>query len=129
VDAPVGLVQSLLPVTAHVAARVAAAHPSARLLGTERMGSAVVVDPAGLLLTVNYVVMGARRIRVSLTDGRRLDARIVAQDFDSGLALLRVAAGGLPAAPLGSSEDLAPGAPVLSSPRRARPTGASRGGS
>ncbi len=112
-DAPIGLVQSLLPVTAHVTARVAAAHPSARILGTERMGSAVVVDSRGLLLTVNYVVMGARRIRVSLTDGRRLDARIVAQDFDSGLALLRVAAAGLPAAPLASSEDLAPGAPVF----------------
>ena len=78
--------------TAHVAARVAAAHPSARILGTERMGSAVVVEPGGLLLTVNYVVMGARRVRVTLTDGRRQDARVVAQDFDSGLALLRVAA-------------------------------------
>jgi hypothetical protein len=33
-DATVGLVQALLPVTAHVAARIAAAHPSARILGT-----------------------------------------------------------------------------------------------
>ncbi len=112
-DAPIGLVQTLLPVTAHVAARVAAAHPSARILGTERMGSAVVVEPGGLLLTVNYVVMGARRLRVTLPDGRRLDARVVAQDFDSGLALLRVAATGLPAATLASSEDLTRGAPVF----------------
>lgn len=112
-DAPVGLVHGLLPVTAHVSARVAAAHPSARILGTERMGSAVVVDPGGLLLTVNYVVMGARRVRVTMTDGRRLDAKIAAQDFESGLALLRVSATGLPAARLASSEDVALGASVF----------------
>ena len=49
-DATVGLVQALLPVIAHVTARVAAAHPSTRILGTERMGSAVVVESGGLLL-------------------------------------------------------------------------------
>jgi S1-C subfamily serine protease len=113
VDARVGLVQALLPVTAHVTARVAAAHPSARILGTERMGSAVVVDSVGLLLTVNYVVMGARRVRVTMPDGRRLDAKVVGQDFESGLALLRVPATGLPAARLGSSDELALGASVF----------------
>ncbi len=112
-DATIGLVHRLLPKIAHVAARVAAAHPSARILGTERMGSAVVVEPNGLLLTVNYVVMGARRVRVTLTDGRRHDARVVAQDFDNGLALLRVAATGLQTASLASSEDVALGTPVF----------------
>jgi S1-C subfamily serine protease len=96
-----------------VIARVAAAHPSARILGTERAGSAVVVDSGGLLLTVNYVVMGARRIRVTMTDGRRLEAKVAAQDFESGLALLRVPATGLPAANLASSDEVALGAPVF----------------
>jgi S1-C subfamily serine protease len=113
VDARIGLVQGLLPVTAHVTARVAAAHPSARILGTERAGSAVVVDSGGLLLTVNYVVMGARRIRVTMTDGRRLEAKVAAQDFESGLALLRVPAAGLPAANLASSDEVALGSPVF----------------
>ena len=112
-DASVGLVQALLPVIAHVSARVAASHPSARILGTERMGSAVVVDPGGLLLTVNYVVMGARRVRVTMTDGRRLEAKVAAQDFESGLALLRVPAAGLPAARLASSDEIALGASVF----------------
>jgi S1-C subfamily serine protease len=120
-DAAVGLVQRLLPVTAHVAARVAAAHPSARILGTERMGSAVVVESRGLLLTVNYVVMGARRLRVTLTDGRRLDARVVAQDFDSGLALLRVTATGL-------RRTCRRDRRCSCSPQRVRPTAASREG-
>lgn len=112
-DATVGLVQALLPVTAHVNARVSAAHPSARILGTERVGSAVVVEPGGLLLTVNYVVMGARRVRVTMTDGRRLEAKVAAQDFESGLALLRVAATGLPAARLASSDEVVLGASVF----------------
>lgn len=112
-DAAVGLVQALLPVTAHVVARVPATHPSARILGTERMGSAVVVEPGGLLLTVNYVVMGARRLRVTLNSGQRLEARLVGQDFESGLAVLRVPATGLAAASLGSSERLALGTPVF----------------
>jgi S1-C subfamily serine protease len=112
-DASVGLVHALLPTTAYLTARVAAAHPSARILGTERMGSAVVIEASGLLLTVNYVVMGARRLRVTMTDGRRLDARVVAQDFESGLALLRVAATALPVAKLGSSEQLTRGASVF----------------
>jgi S1-C subfamily serine protease len=112
-DATVGLVQSLLPVTAHVAARVASAHPSARILGTERMGSAVVIESGGLLLTVNYVVMGARRVRVTMPDGRRLDAKVAAQDFESGLAVLRVPTTGLPAARLASSDEVTLGTPVF----------------
>jgi serine protease Do len=113
VDATVGLVKELLPVTAHVTARVPAAHPSARILGTERIGSAVVVAPGGLLVTVNYVVMGARRVRVTMHDGRRLEAKVAAQDFESGLAVLRVPATDLRAARLGSSEDVALGASVF----------------
>ena len=84
-DAPIELPRALLPVTAHVAARVPASHPSTRMLGGERMGSAVVVDSTGLLLTVNYVVMGARRVRVTLADGRRVPGEIAGQDFESNV--------------------------------------------
>jgi S1-C subfamily serine protease len=57
--------------------------------------------------------MGARRVRVTMTDGRRLDAKVAAQDFESGLALLRVPATGLPAARLASSDEVALGASVF----------------
>jgi S1-C subfamily serine protease len=112
-DAPVGLVRALLPMTVHVAVRVPATHPSAQILGSERLGSGVVVDAAGLILTVNYVVMGARRLRVTLPDGRRVAAEVAAQDFESGLALLRARIPDPPVATLGSSETLAPGASVF----------------
>ncbi len=112
-DAPVGLVRALIPVTAHITARVPARHPSAAILGTDRMGSGVVVDPAGLVLTVNYVVMGARRLQVTFPDGRRVAASVAAQDFESGLALLRARIAGLPVAVPGSFEGLSAGAPVF----------------
>jgi S1-C subfamily serine protease len=62
------------------------------------MGSGLVVDAAGLILTVNYVVMGASTIDVAPLKGRRMRAEVVAQDFEVGLALLRVKRQGLPAA-------------------------------
>ncbi|MBI4610017.1 MAG: serine protease [Candidatus Rokubacteria bacterium] len=112
-DASAELVKCLLPSVVHIHTEVSDAHPSAPILGTERMGSGTVVDPSGLILTVNYVVMGAEKIQVSLGQGRRLKAEIVAQDFDVGLALLRVKRQGLMAARFGSSGSVERGAPVL----------------
>ncbi|MBI4562081.1 MAG: serine protease, partial [Candidatus Rokubacteria bacterium] len=63
--------------------------------------------------TVNYVVMGAEKILVSLGQGRRLKAELAAQDFDVGLALLRVKRQGLAPAQLGSSESVDRGEPVF----------------
>jgi S1-C subfamily serine protease len=64
-DASVELVKRLLVSVAHIHTEVPSAHPSTRTLGDERMGSGIVIDPSGLILTVNYVVMGAETIHVS----------------------------------------------------------------
>jgi S1-C subfamily serine protease len=112
-DASVELVKRLLPSVAHIHTEIPASHPSTAILGDERMGTGTVIDPAGLILTVNYVVMGGRSIEVMLERGRVQRAEIVAQDFDVGLALLRVKRQGLPAARLASSETLVPGTPVF----------------
>jgi S1-C subfamily serine protease len=89
-DASVELVKRLLPSVVHIHTEVPAAHPSARVLGDERMGTGVIVDPSGLILTVNYVVMGGETIQVSFSKGRSQRAELVAQDFELGLALLKV---------------------------------------
>jgi S1-C subfamily serine protease len=77
------------------------------------MGSGTIVDAAGLILTVNYVVMGAETLHVTLGRGRALRAEIVAQDFEIGLALLRVKRQGLPAVQIADSQSLERGAPVF----------------
>ncbi|HEX6211574.1 MAG TPA: S1C family serine protease [Methylomirabilota bacterium] len=99
-DAPVEFVKGLLPTVVNIHATVPRQHPSTRILGDERMGSGLVVDASGLVLTVNYVVMGASVVDVAPLKGRRMRAEVIAQDFEIGLALLRVKRQGLPAAAL-----------------------------
>ncbi|MFQ5829513.1 MAG: S1C family serine protease [Candidatus Methylomirabilia bacterium] len=113
-DASPELVRQLLPAVVHIHTQVPSKHPSARMLGEERMGSGAIVDPGGLILTVNYVVMGAGKAYVSLARGRPLKAEIVAQDFDVGLALLKIKGQGLSTVTLGSLESLERGQGVFS---------------
>ncbi len=112
-DASVELVKQVLPSVVHIHAEVPPAHPSTRILGEERMGTGAVVDQDGLILTVNYVVMGGKAIEVTFGRGRALRAEIIAQDFDIGLAVLRVKRQGLPAARMASSERLERGTAVF----------------
>jgi len=112
-DAPVEFVKSLLPSIVNIHTTVPRAHPSARILGEERMGSAVVVDSSGLLLTVNYVVMGASTIEVAPLKGRRSKAEVVAQDFEIGLALVRTKRQGLTPALLDATKPPERGDPVI----------------
>jgi S1-C subfamily serine protease len=110
VNASVHLLEQVLPSVVHIRARIPERHPSARILGVERMGSGIVIDAAGgLILTVNYVLIGARELTVTLLDKREYPAEVVRHDFRSGLGLLRIAEPELPVLPLESSRGLAVG--------------------
>jgi S1-C subfamily serine protease len=77
-------------------------------------GSGVVVAPDGLVLTNSHVVGRANAVRVTTIDGRSLSARVVGDDPDTDLALVRVdAAITLPAAVLGNSKLLKRGQMVI----------------
>ncbi len=101
------------PAIVGIRAEVPADRPSAATLGAERGGSGVIIDPEGVVLTVGYLVLEAARVEALLPDGRTVAARVLGHDFESGLALLRLGAGGpYPAATLGRSDPIAPGQPV-----------------
>ena len=112
-DAPVSLVKHLLESVVNIHATVPRDHPSASVLGDERMGSGVVIDESGLILTVNYVVMGAATVQVSFMKGRRQRAEVLALDFETGLALVRLKRQGLRPAEFATIDQLERGAQVV----------------
>lgn len=70
-------------------------------------GSGVIIDAEqGLVLTNNHVVKNADRIGVALSDGRRVEAKLVGTDPATDIAVLRITAPSLVALPLGNSDDL-----------------------
>lgn len=77
------------------------------------LGSGVIVDPVGHIVTNHHVIAGADAIRVQLADGRGAQARVVGRDPDTDLAVLQIDLKNLPVMPLGRSDQLRVGDVVL----------------
>ena len=102
---------------------------NASLLVQQRAtGSGVIMTPDGYIITNAHVIQGARRIRVQLSipehpsrqgssavdpPGKVLDAKIVGQDRDTDIAVLKIDAQGLPSLALGDSRELRQGQLVM----------------
>ncbi len=79
------------------------------------LGSGVMVDASGLVVTNNHVIEGADQVKVSLADKREFEAEIVLKDSRSDLAVLRIKDSGekFPAIDFGNSDALQVGDLVL----------------
>jgi serine protease Do len=78
------------------------------------MGTGVLVDPRGYIVTNHHVVEDVHVIRVRLGDSSTYSARVLARDPDADLALLKIDAGRpLPVMPMGTGKDLMVGETVI----------------
>ena len=81
--------------------------------GVSVLGSGFIITADGLIVTNRHVILGARTVRVRLSDSREFPARVIGVDAATDIALLRVKAGNLPALRLGSSEKTSVGDAVI----------------
>ena len=70
----------------------------------EGVGSGVIVDQEGTILTNAHVLQGARQIWVRLASGSRVKARLVGSDPQTDVAVIRIGKGNWAVAPLGDAE-------------------------
>jgi serine protease Do len=78
------------------------------------MGTGILIDPRGYIITNQHVVEDVALIRIRLADGTTSSAHVLARDHESDLALLKIEADHpLPTIPLGSTRDLMVGETVV----------------
>jgi serine protease Do len=73
------------------------------------LGSGVIVDGDGIVLTNSHVIRDAEEVKVNLPDGRHFDAKLLGDSPVYDLAVLKIPADHLPVAPLGDSDSLVVG--------------------
>jgi serine protease Do len=78
------------------------------------MGTGVVIDPRGYIITNHHVVKGVHKIQVSLADGQQCSAKLIQWDEDTDLAIIKIdPPDPLPVIKIGRSSDLMLGETVV----------------
>ncbi len=80
--------------------------PSERGRRSESLGSGVILDATGIVVTNDHVISGASKIYVTTSDGRELEAELLGADADNDLAVLKVDGKGLKPVRVGTTADL-----------------------
>jgi len=103
-----------LEAVVRVQAEIPAGARTASLLGTKRDGSGVVIDDAGLIVTIGYLITEAMAAEVTTAAGRASRAEIIGFDTESGLGLLRAAEPlEVKPMPIGTAKGLAERTPLI----------------
>lgn len=107
-------VEELLAAVVKVKTFVPSDSRTAETLGREREGSGIVIDNAGLILTIGYLMVEAQGAEITGADGRTVPAQVVGYDHESGFGLLRAdPPPRVKPIPLGRSADVKERDPVL----------------
>ena len=111
-DVSIAIPRSAVASIVFIESSIPAAHPSAPILGEERLGAGVAVTP-DRVLTAHYLVMGASSVEVTGIDDKRREVRRVSLDHETGLALIALDGPHLHPADVASGDSVSPGLPVF----------------
>ena len=106
---------SILSAVVAVEARIPEDARTVASLGDERIGTGIVIDGAGLVVTIGYLVLEAADVRIRTGGGQRVSADVLAYDHETGFGLLRAQAPLDRVVPmaLGDSDALVEGTPAV----------------
>ena len=107
------VVAKVRPAVVNVATRQVTYDVLLRATPAQGIGSGVVFDARGYVLTNSHVVRGAQQIRVTLPDGRGFPGKLIGADPVTDLAVIKIDGRDLPVAPLGDSSKLEIGETVI----------------
>jgi S1-C subfamily serine protease len=85
-------VDELLTAVVGIHATVPAQARTAGSLGRERVGSGVLIDSNGLIVTIGYLILEAEQVEIVLPDGELVPVKLLAYDYETGFGLLRATA-------------------------------------
>jgi len=107
-------VDELLTAVVGIHATVPAQARTAGSLGKERVGSGVLIDSNGLIVTIGYLILEAEQVEIVLPGGELVPVNVLAYDYETGFGLLRASTDvNIRPMELGSSTGLTPGEKML----------------
>ena len=106
-------VRELEPSVVQIATDTVAISLYNRIVPQTGVGSGIILDKAGNILTNNHVIEGADYVTVTLSDGRSYPANLVGSDSITDLAVIKIAAAKLTPAKFGNSSNLEVGEDVI----------------
>lgn len=109
VDASTAIIDAaarVSPAVVRITARGASTDLGAGQIPATGVGSGVIYDASGWILTNRHVVADSSTLTIELKDGREFEGTVYGIDTLTDLAIVKVDASGLPTAPIGTSSDL-----------------------
>ena len=112
IDVP-AIAARVLPAVVSITTRHIDREPSQAPVLRRGLGSGVIVDRRGKIVTKHHVIEAAEQIKITLPDERVFIAKLIGTDPVTDVAVIRIAADRLPVARLASSDHVRVGAPVV----------------
>ena len=113
-NASLQLLEHVSRATVSIHVQVPSTHPSVMIgLGTDRRGTGALVSADGLIVTVNYMIMGAQDVIVTFVGGEQVPGRVIARDFTTSLGLVKIDGTRLPHLEVVSSQTAALGQDIF----------------